>query len=260
MELVITQPGQFSVEWLNSVLRGKGILEQAEVAAVDVSEWPVLKLSYAVEPKGKPGFPARLFLKIIKEGASTSPDINNKRQALGSTGQNEVDFYRLAVSRQDLPMILPCYDVASSPDDRTAHLLLQDYSLTHVEPAWTVPITRHREEITRCSAQFHSKWWQYAQLSQVKRIDLNINLNCQDEAGYKEYVRVQQEAFPYFVDFLGDNLTPSMRKMYERTLTALPNFWPKYLKPRLETLENITLLHGDSHWGQFVCPLSLYQR
>jgi hypothetical protein len=237
-------------ERLSAILQRQG---KGEVSTVDLSEWPVLKINYSTKSTQSP---ARLFLKITKEGASSSPDVNNKRQALGSTGQNEVAFYQLASSRQaELPMILKCYDAAYSLEDHTAHLLLHDYSQTHLEPNWTVPVPRHREEIMRCSAQFHSTWWQHSQLRQLKRTDLNINLNCQNEVVYQTYVRNQQEAFPFFVNFMGEALSVQMRKLYERTLEALPGFWSRYLAPRLESLENVTLLHGDSHWQQFVCPV-----
>ncbi len=254
MSGVITSAEQVTIEWLSQVLEREGVQDGCVVSHIDRSNWPGLVVNYNAANESSVA-PARLYLKVVQEDPlNSSPDILIKRRAISDGGANEVAFYALIADRRaELPMIVRCYDAVHNPARRVSHLLLHDYSQTHLEVDWPVPSQPHREQIIDCTADFHAYWWERPELSEIKKIDLNIKLNCQDEASYQAYVTQQVEAFPYFVEFMGDRLDTTMRQHFEKALAALPGLWQSYLAPRLSS-QRMTLLHGDSHWGQFVCP------
>src|SRR5205809_330202 len=75
-----------------------------------------------------PGAPARLFLKL--------PRSNLKPESTAWAGEKEVRMYRAFLTHQrDLP-IIQCYDAIYDADLRKYHLLLDDLSDTHDQPAW----------------------------------------------------------------------------------------------------------------------------
>src|SRR5947207_927534 len=97
---VITAADQVTPEWLTAVLRREGVLERGAVVAVNASSLPHLTLSYS--PDAPADAPTSLFLKFGRRSGPAS-----------EVGHLEVAVYRvLAPFRDDLPMLLRCYDAA----------------------------------------------------------------------------------------------------------------------------------------------------
>jgi thiamine kinase-like enzyme len=45
-----------------------------------------------------------------------------------------------------------------------------------------------------------------------------------------------------------------LRELYEHALAGLPRHWERYLEPRFSTRQNLTLVHGDAYFANFLCP------
>jgi len=242
MQVVITHRDQVTPNWLTAVLKREGVLDRGEVHTVDSARLPYLEVGYS--PDAPDSAPPRLFLKL-----------QQRRNIAGGNGRPEVQAYQAwGKLRADLPMLLRCYDAAYDDDRSISHLLLQDFSVTHRLPAWPVPLPAHRAAVTECSAQFHAYWWEHPELSDFAALDPNLELDCATEGAYRAYTQRYQDAWGAFADFAGSNLARDDRGLYEAILTDLPALWPRYLAGRFATKQGLTLVQGDSHWGQFACP------
>ena len=236
---VITKAEQVTPGWLTAVLRREGVLDRGEVVAVDAARLPHLAVTYS--PDAPASAPATLFLKF---GRRSSP--------ASEIGHLEVAKYRaLAAFRDELPMLLRCYDAAHDVAVDSSHLLLADVSATHALHTARIPQPDVRDAIIDCTARIHAFWWEHPQRELFTAYDSNIELECTDAASYLAYVARYQEAYPNFADFVGEKLTAGERAMYEALLAALPSLWPRYLASRFIDWQAITLVQGDSHWGQF---------
>lgn len=229
--------GWLTPEWLTTVLRRAGVLERGEVVAVDLARLPHLAPTYSAAASADA--PAHLFLKGDRTGNVSL----------------EVAAYRaLAAHRAELPMLLRCYDAASGDaDGGAARLLLDDFSATHRPPVFPVPAPDDRAAITDCTAQFHARWWEEARRDLFPLRDPNTGLDYRDGGAFAAYAARYREAYPYFADFAGDRLSSERRASYETLLAALPALWDRYLAGRFAACRAITLVQGDSHWGQFAC-------
>jgi hypothetical protein len=247
-EDVITDAAQLTPGRLTTILHRAGVLDQGQVRAIDSAEIPHRSLprhlTIRYSNDASPSAPRRLYLKL-----------ENRPEIAGGLGQQEVAAYRaLAGHREKLPMVLRCYDAARDAERRISHLLLEDFSSTHLLPSWPVPKQVDREQIIDCTARFHAYWWEHRDLQHFSVRDPNIEFDCTDEQTYQSYVRRYQDAFGYFADFMGDRMAPADRRLYGQVLACLPTLWERYLVERFVVGTALTLIQGDSHWCQFACP------
>lgn len=145
---------QATPAWLTDVLRRNGRLSSGEMRSLTVtgvhdqqlySVGYYLAASYSSDAPG--ASPTRLFLKIPRSG----PDIERNARI----GELEVRMYQaLANDQHDLPVI-PCYDAVYDPERHRYHLLLDDLSATHEQPAWHLTIRRSVVERTLDPL----RWW-----------------------------------------------------------------------------------------------------
>lgn len=243
MPHVLTSIDQVSLAWLTGVLRRGGYLLLGEVRSVDVTRIfteQLASISYfltvAYSTDAMPPAPTRLFLKL--------PRSNLEPGAAAAIGEKEVRMYRaLAEHQRNLP-IIQCYDAIYDADLHKYHLLLDDLSDTHHQPAWHLEIAeRYITQTVDCLAQFHAYWWEHPRLSAIA--------GALDDAAtmYAEIQRLQG-AFAGFVDIAGDRLSAQDRRVYEDVLSALPALWRHRTNPHGQTL-----VHGDAHFWNFLYPL-----
>lgn len=239
---VITNPTQMTPDWLSSILRREGVLDRGKVLAVQTIDAPHLTVQYSGDaPKTAP---SRLYLKL-----------QQRRNIAGGHGRPEVRAYRAwGTQRERLPLLPRCYDALYDEDTARSHVLMQDFSATHTLPTWPVPSLEHQIWVTDCSARFHAHWWEHPDNRTFGTLDPNLEHDCGDEASYQAYARRYQEAYEAFADFAGDRLTAADRQQYEAILVTLPTLFSRYLAPRFASGARLTLIQGDSHWGQFACP------
>lgn len=242
--MVVRHLDEITVEWLTSLLRNAGHLTSGSVTSVDVeaevfsgaiASLASLRLTYSDDAKGH--LPTQLLLKSSKE------NLHEERLALG---RKEVEFYRAGVS-QDLP-IPRCYDLASNPETGHTHILMEDLSTTHFHhPAPIPPSPDHCELIVDCLSRIHAHWWESPDLGGGIGDPYN-------PSKLKENRRRLLGTIPAFMDYLGPSLLSGQRRMYERILQSdiLTRHDVRLRKPK-----NITLIHGDSHTGNFMLPHDL---
>jgi hypothetical protein len=229
---LITDPDQLTAERLTQILRARGVLDRGEVIAVRRQSYAsntagVAHLEVSYSDDRPPDAPTRLFLK------------------LGSR-RIEVEFYNLIAPAMPQAPVLRCYEAAFSSDAGLSHLLFDDLSTTHHVPEGALPPPlADTERMVDALAQVHAHWWQHPQLNR------DIAAVCEDVPAY--VVGVAKAAFSDFVDLLGDRLSDERRAVYERLFAVWP---PPGLAERRATGQAMTLIHGDTHFWNFLVPRS----
>jgi thiamine kinase-like enzyme len=241
MSHLITDLEQVTPEWLTTVLQEQGSLEQGIVVAVETSSQSLktstvsqLKISYSDDaPASAPG---RLFFKL------SDPDI---RSNLYSSHAKEVEFYTKIAPTQIEPLVVRCYDAFYSPELDRAHLLLEDPSDTHYHiSGGLTPRPSEYEQAIDCLAKLHASYWEHPRLGQDLGPPLNVQMFIQAFAMW----------LPGFLDFAGDRLFGYERQLYEKAIVALPSLWERHLQWRLAEGKNLTLIHTDIHFNNFLFP------
>ncbi|MBA3945987.1 MAG: phosphotransferase [Herpetosiphonaceae bacterium] len=255
MSTYIAVPDPITPQWLTAVLHRSGVLRQGEVQAVEQqmtgafnSHTSRLILHYSADTPRD--LPAHLILK------------QNIQAAWGrEAGAEEAKFYNLVASLPEYPAgIVPCYSAAYDPQSQNSYLLLQDLSATHQPPVTRdqqisfvegVPPDHYIEAVTDTLAQIHAYWWDHALLGTDRfdigywsrnreRFELYLARLCNS---WDQLIAAEQAWFP-------DNL----RALYEHLFVDLPRHWEQYLEPRFRTQTNLTLIHGDAYFANFLCP------
>jgi hypothetical protein len=240
---VLTSIDQATHTWLTGVLRHSGHLPEGEVRSLSVTREFTEQLgsiSYFLavtySDDATPGAPSRLFLKL--------PRPNLGPESTAWAGEKEIHMYQAFLPHQrDLP-IIQCYDAIYDADLCKYHLLLDDLSDTHDQPAWHLEIAeRYITQTVDCLAQFHAYWWEHPQLSTIAGAPPAA-------AAMRAEIERLQGAFAGFADVAGDRLSAQDRRVYEAVLAALSVLWQ-----RRTNQGGQTLVHGDAHFWNFLYPL-----
>lgn len=230
MGTVITQLDQVTPAWLTEKLRVAGVLLQGEVLQIDstvtatntATAMPICPIYSADAPESAP---YKLFLKLGKR-------------------KPEVDFYHHILPNMTGIPVIRCYDAQFDDAGGTSHLLMDDMSETHAEPPDALPPpSADVHNIVDILAKLHAQWWEHPRLTSDLRPVLD------DVPGY--ILAQAREGFPHFVDALGDRLSDKRRTWYERILAGMPL---KAWQERVSQHKAVTLVHGDSHWWNFLFP------
>lgn len=132
----ITSVEQVTPAWLTQVLRAGGRLTTDRVHAVivagihdeqDASIGYFLTADYGSDARDD--LPTRLFLKLPRHAIDPA------------VAEREVGMYRLFADRQHALPVVRCYRAAYDPTTRRYHVLLEDLSATHDQPAWHLDIS-----------------------------------------------------------------------------------------------------------------------
>src|SRR5262249_27267032 len=143
------------------------------------------RLEVAYSDGAPPSAPRQLFVKLGRR-------------------RIEVDFYnRIATAMPESPAAR-CYDAAYSPESGRSHLLFEDLSATPTTPESELPLPlAATQRLVDALAAFHAHWWQHP------RLRGDIAEFAEDVPSY--VVGVARDAFPGFVDLLGDRLSHERR-------------------------------------------------
>ncbi len=245
METLLTNMEQATAEWLTQALRKAGVLGQGHVTSVQqqsvettsTSVIAFLELSYSYD--SPPSAPSRLVLKVSK------PNMAPEKFALG---KREVTFYTTVAGAMSNPPVVRCYDAVYSPATGQSHLLIEDVSATHFQPAWPLPPLRlYCEQVMDCMAQFHGFWWEHPRLGK------GIGTLPTKEV-FHNYLRERERIFRNFVDFAGDRFSLERRAIYEKVFAALPALWERQKQARRTETAGLTIMHGDAHFWSFMYP------
>jgi hypothetical protein len=240
MAAVIRAIEQVTPSWLTQVLRQGGYLERGEVVAVRPGDRgratasgpgfdPSHRLAVSYSDDAPPSAPRQLYLKTYDEAI------------YAQAGRLEVTFYTAIAPEMPYPPAAHCYHAAYDAETGAFHLLLQDVSETHraVHPESPAP-RPDVEQMLDALAQLHAYWWAHPRLGK------GVGMLPTSESVDNEFT-ILRDAFPGYVDFLGDRLSTRRRGIYERVLAALPGVLVQHLAHG-----RLTLVHNDAHAGNFL--------
>lgn len=219
MTLSVKTFNDITPTWLTTILMQCGDLTAGQVQHVtqrlDPNRNATLLLTYSPDAQGT--CPHRLF---FKQGPRTA----------------EAKFYQKIAPMLTNPMAPICYDAQYT--DASSHLLTAYMAQTHFAGPEAVPMPLvYHELIVDALAALHSQFWDHPQLEQ------EIGALAKNVPEFS-FTRASQH-FATFVDTLGDRLSTKRRGYYERILANYPHYRPHGAK---------TLVHGDTHWGNFLYP------
>ena len=241
MTNVLLRAEDATPEWLTEVLRSSGALAQGSVAAVGLKSSRtmlvsnVFQLEVAYSADATPRAPRGLFLKLSQPVFQPEAAMDHSRK--------EVEFYTTVATEMQDPPLPRCYAAAFSAETRSAHLLLEDLSVTHFQPPSPLPPSEaHCQQAVECLAKVHSFWWEHP------RLGAGIG-ELLSESGVEGVARNAAEKFARFADFLGDCLSRERRALYEKVISCFPAPWK-----RLRNAKGLTLTHGDAHTWNFMYP------
>src|SRR5262245_5925128 len=224
----IASADQMTPDWLTQVLWRSGYLNQGHVVSVatpgnssNATEGPGFHKNNRIEihysSNATPSAPTRLYLKA-QDGALHK-----------SAGAREVAFYLSAATQMPAPPSPICFDAAYDSESGAYHLLLEDVSATHRTVHPEEPAIRNDvEKMLDALAKLHAHWWGHEQLGQ------SVGTMPTPEAIRASFVQLR-DAFPEYVNYLGDRLSAERRRIYERVLDTYPDVLVRRLAQR-ETL------------------------
>lgn len=235
---------QVESDWLTSVLKAKGALEQGQVTQIScddesynkgfVSNIARLTLDYSEDAAGM--LPKQLFLKMSQPGVHVE---------YLNAGRHEIEFYRAMMRYAHQIPIATCYDAQYNEKRGASHLIMTDLSDTHFQrPLPIPPSNRHCEMIVDSLARLHAFWWMHPELGST----LGERLTKEQAANSLQRL---EATLPQFFDYLGDALLPAQRARYEQVLGS--TFMSRRTE-RLCDMEQVTLIHGDAHTGNLMLP------
>jgi hypothetical protein len=248
-------PDPVTPDWLTGVLRPSGVLGRGAV------------LSLGWEPTGAfNSATIRLRLRYPDDAPSEAPTrLILKRNISDEWGREagieEVRFYNLIASLPDHPRITaPCYAAAYDEESGQSYLLLQDMSSTHRPPRTRdqqisivdgVPSAADIATVTETLAQLHAYWWEHPLLD-AGHFAVGYWSRTRDR--FEQYLKRRTASWQKVITREGTWLPDDIRLLYEEVFTHLPSYWERSLKPRFETMRQLTLTHGDAYFANFLCP------
>lgn len=249
-------PDPLTTNWLTMLLQHGDHLPQGEVLALTQqagdtfnSRTSFLQLTYSAAVP--PDLPTAFVLK------------QNMRSDWGTiAGAEEAKFYQLiATLPEHPPVTIPCYAAAYEERSGEAYLLLQDLSATHAAPVPRdvqllmgkdgVPSKMVIGAVVDTLAQLHAYWWQHPLLAAEtfavgywsRNADRFAQYLARRRYSWERLYAQEQAWFP-----------AELRLFYEQLFDHLEVHWQRYLYPRFQTNENITLIHGDAYFANFLAP------
>lgn len=227
---LITRIEELTPEWLTAVLRRSDALSAGSVTAVNIlqDQGSIVKLDIQYAPDAVGEKPRYLVFKF--------------------GGVLEGRFYRdLAPEMSKVIELVHCYEAVYSTEKGQSHLLFTDVSDTHFGPPQMLPMTLpNAVQIAHTLADIHAHWWEHPRL---KTDVLTVAANSPARLLWQA-----RDQFAGFVNYLGDRLSLKRRAIYESVLHFLPS---KNWEERLESVRQVTLVHGDAHWWNFMYPRDL---
>jgi hypothetical protein len=241
--------------WLTAVLRASGALVDGEVLAVTSTPTSAfnsatshLRLRYSED--AAPGLTSSMILK------------RNIPEPWGvEAGAQEVAFYQLiAALPSPPPAIVPCYAAAYDPASGDSYLLLHDLSATHAHPVTRdqqisivegVPPAHQIDRVVDALAQHHAYWWDHARLGGGA---FEIGYWSRNAERFGLYLQRRRVSWQSLLAGEAAWFPAELRDLYARVFDRLERHWQRYLEPRFRTMSNLTLVHGDAYFANFMCP------
>ena len=255
MAAYIPIPDSITPTWLTIVLRQAGFLTDGRVltvtsAGTDAFNSRTRRLQLHYSNGVSPGVATRMILK------------RNVLEPWGiEAGIAEVKFYQAAMTLDPAPpALVPCYAAAYDPACGDSYLLLQDLSETHVPPITrdqqismvnNMPAAANIEQVTETLAQHHAYWWNHPLLATET---FSIGYWTRNADRFGQYLQRRQKAWESLRADEASWFPDDLRDLYEGTFAHLRHHWETYLEPRFRTKTDLTLIHADAYFPNFLCP------
>jgi thiamine kinase-like enzyme len=248
-------PDPLTPAWLTAVLSASGLLADGEVLSVTITETGAFnsqtqRLQVQYSSDATAGLAPNMVLKR-----------NTQEPWAIEAGAEEVKFYQMvAALRPAPPALVPCYAAAYDPASGNSYLLMRDLSATHAPPVTrdqqvsiieAVPPAAAIERVIDTLAQHHAYWWDHPLLATGT---FEIGYWSRNADRFAQYLQRRQSAWESLRVDEASWFPDELRDLYERVLAHLSQHWQAYLEPRFRTKTNLTLLHGDAYFANFLCP------
>jgi len=252
----IPLPDRPTPSWLTAVLQQAGVLPEGEVKSVTQrasdafnSQTSFLTVSYSADAPA--AAPTQLVLKQ-----------NGPAEWSKAAGIEEVKFYQLiATLPAHPPIAIPCYAAAYDDVSGDTYLLFADLSATHAPP-----VTRARQlqvdqadlpakmvigAVVDTLAHFHAYWWQHPLLATAT---FPVGYWSRSADRFAEYLARRRDAWARLYAEGKEWLPPEIAPFYMHLFDHLERHWQRYLHPRFQRQEWLTLTHGDAYFANFLSP------
>lgn len=227
MPQFITKPEQATPAWITAAMREFDLLPVGDVTSVEQENLGALastsiRLHLEYSESAPPDAPASLFLKF-------------------STRANEINFYRHLAYKMPNAPLLKAISADYNSDARMGYLLFPDIDDQFISLEGKDISQEQILQTVLSLADTHAHWWDHPELH------TDVKDNSEDILSFIHSVAV--EAYPQFVKAVPELLQPQHLAIYEKLLTAWP--YPA-LKQRLLSGKNLTVVHGDAHFGNIL--------
>lgn len=241
--------------WLTLQLRHARVLPEGAVQSVNVTQngafnSAVHHLELTYTPDAPATAPKNLLIK------------RNNDSAWGRKAQlQEVGFYRLIASLPDHPhMIVPCYGAGYDYSTTNSYLLFRDLTPSHHAPVTRdqqisivegVPQQLDIDRVVTALASFHAYWWEHPLLGGDT---LPIHKYYKSRENYQALAAILKKEWDDLITAEQSWLPAEVRQTYDHIVSNLDNLWEDYYERRFATLQNMSLIHGDAYFSNFLCP------
>lgn len=241
-DLTIPQtPHSITSDWLTLALRRAGVLDRAQVMAIDVQ--PVAAGSGFVGQTARlqirydqqePNAPATVFAKL----SSADPAVRQQLRRVGLY-ETEAGFYRDVAPMPDFPLPVP-RPYLSLYDDKTSEciVLIEDLGQAEFGDNLTGCSSVDAQIVVRLLARLHAHFWEVSFLTELSWLRALV-----DEAEAR--ISLYRAMLPRFEQRCADFLTPSLLRSAQRFAQVLPQYVDQ-LSRRPQTLT-----HGDFRADNF---------
>jgi DNA-binding transcriptional MerR regulator/thiamine kinase-like enzyme len=175
-------------------------------------------------------------------------------------GAQEVQFYRTIGGLPDHPDVVPTsYGVEHDMVTGDSQILLADLTTSH-HPATAdrdrqiggdVPDEATIDQVVDALARLHAFWWDNPLLRDGLFPLLDFNGDTTRWSAYEQHRTKSWES----ADADESNPVPSeAHRVVEQVYAGFGSHWYAYMKDRVGTRQNLTLMHGDTYFVNFLVP------
>jgi hypothetical protein len=244
--------------WLSTVLRQSGTFPQGEVTSIEQEAIGDFIGSHT----------HCLTVRYSSDAPATAPPyllLKRNRESVWSkeAGAEEVKFYTFLSTLPDHPPVtVPCYAAAYDEESGNSYLLLQDLTKTHMQLRTrkqiigvvdSVPPPTSIEGAVNALARFHAYWWEHPLLVTST---FEVSYWYRDAGRFEQYLQRRMTSWQSLNTSEESWFPDDLRELYEYVFANLRLYWKDYLAPRFQSYTNLTLIHGDAYFNNFLYPRS----
>jgi hypothetical protein len=236
---LITSVEQVTAAWLTHVLTASDALRQGQVTTVDMqidarelSTSVRLSVSYSEDAAGPK--PTKLFLKLV------TLDMEDE-----FFGPSEVNYYRRDYAGvHDVP-IPRTYDAVYSQEQGRYHILMDDFSDTHLTARNRTPTLDYGLALADGLAALHAHWWGKTRLAEIDE-------HIPDARAIQQFTEMGKHGASLIIAGCADEL----KTHWPEHINRIYDVHPRLMAQRTHDDSGFTLIHGDVNRSNILIPIS----